>query len=74
MSLSPPPPTHTHRVFLCGHSAGAHLAMCVIGEGRRRRRGGQSPDCCEGVILLSGVYDLGPIQQSYVNGPLNLTE
>ena len=27
-----------------------------------------------GAVLLSGVYDLKPIQMSYINDPLQLTE
>lgn len=52
-------------VTLSGHSAGAHLAAHVA-----LRRPGRIGH----LILLSGVYDLVPLIQTYVNEPLALTE
>uniref|UniRef100_A0A8C4XIM1 Arylformamidase n=1 Tax=Falco tinnunculus TaxID=100819 RepID=A0A8C4XIM1_FALTI len=57
-------------IYLCGHSAGAHLAAMVL-----------STDWMEygvvldikGAALVSGVYDLEPILHTYVNDVLNMS-
>jgi arylformamidase len=51
-------------VFTAGHSAGAHLAACVLTETSRP---------CAGAILVSGLYDLSPLVRTTINGPLGLT-
>ena len=53
------------RIYLSGHSAGAHLAMMLLqtdwpGLGLPR-------DVIKGVCAVSGVYDLEPVRLSYVN-------
>lgn len=53
-------------ITLCGHSAGAHLAALVMLMSNMKERVSRA-------ILVSGVYDLLPIQQSCVNDPLQLT-
>jgi arylformamidase len=55
--------TEPRGVTLSGSSAGAHLAAHVA----LRRQG------VDRLFLLSGVYDLGPLVQTYVNEPLGLT-
>jgi arylformamidase len=53
----------TQRLSLFGHSAGGHLAaMCAV----------EQP--VEAVISLSGLHDLVPVQQSFVNEWLQLDE
>jgi arylformamidase len=51
------------RVFLMGHSAGAHLASLVALDGRYLRDAGAPAGAVAGVIAVSGIYDLaaGPI-------------
>lgn len=51
-------------VTLSGHSAGAHLAAHVAL---------QRPGRIDLLVLLSGVYDLVPLVDTYVNTPLALT-
>jgi acetyl esterase/lipase len=53
------------RVFLMGHSAGAHLASLVALDGRYLSDAGAPPHAVAGVIAVSGIYDLtgGPIAQ-----------
>ena len=53
------------KVFLCGHSAGAHLSAMVT-----LRR---SLDI-HGIILISGIYDLNPVVYTYANDALKLDE
>jgi acetyl esterase/lipase len=48
------------RVFLMGHSAGAHLASLVALDGRYLREAGAPPAAVAGVIAVSGIYDLKP--------------
>ena len=65
----------SHRVFVGGHSAGAHLSACLLAMGGGVRGGGGEASCTPfaGAVLVSGIYELGPIQQCYVNDPLQLT-
>ncbi|KAJ1128809.1 hypothetical protein NDU88_007183 [Pleurodeles waltl] len=58
-------------LYLCGHSAGAHLAAMVLSTAWSEY--GVKPDI-KGVFLVSGVYDLLPITRTYVNLPLQMTE
>lgn len=46
------------RVFLVGHSAGAHLAALVALDGRYLEKHGLAPEALRGVIAISGLYDL----------------
>lgn len=48
------------RVFLMGHSAGAHLASLVALDGRYLRESKAPARAVAGVIAVSGIYDLGP--------------
>lgn len=57
------------RIALAGHSAGAHLAACVL----TGLAGGDLPAALAGYVLISGVYDLGPVAASYVNDAMGLS-
>ncbi|MGA9520448.1 MAG: alpha/beta hydrolase [Myxococcaceae bacterium] len=47
------------RVFLLGHSAGAHLAALVVTDPRHLKAQGLAPDLVDGVVLLDGSgYDV----------------
>lgn len=48
----------TNRVFVAGHSAGAHLVSLLTLHDRYLARHGLTPKSIRGVIALSGVYDL----------------
>ncbi|WP_144734633.1 alpha/beta hydrolase [Acinetobacter oleivorans] len=52
----------TDEMVLVGHSAGAHLAALSLGH----------PFISE-MVLLSGIYDLRPIQSTHLNHALNLS-
>ncbi|XP_078427279.1 kynurenine formamidase [Cetorhinus maximus] len=58
-------------VYLCGHSAGAHLGAMVLCTDWAEY--GVSPDI-KGALLVSGIYDLCPIVHTSVNDPLQMTE
>ena len=60
------------KLFLCGHSAGAHLcAMMMVSDWSKDPSVQQA---IHGMFLLSGVFDLVPIVNTYVNDALKLTE
>lgn len=57
-------------VYLCGHSAGAHLvAMALCTDWAEY---GVTPDI-KGAVLVSGVYDLLPLLHTYVNDALKMS-
>ncbi|NXK48426.1 KFA formamidase, partial [Chauna torquata] len=58
-------------IYLCGHSAGAHLAAMVLSTDWTEF--GVAPDI-RGTVLVSGVYDLEPILHTYVNDALNMNQ
>ncbi|XP_059587909.1 kynurenine formamidase isoform X2 [Alligator mississippiensis] len=60
----------TSGVYLCGHSAGAHLAAMVLATDWQEY--GVAPDI-KGAFLVSGIYDLEPIVSTYVNDALRMT-
>ncbi len=56
------------RILLCGHSAGGHLALmtCLMDKALR-------PDILS-VCSLSGIFNLAPIRDSYLNEVLQLSK
>ena len=60
---------NTRSVWLCGHSAGAHLAaMAAMSPKLANRR------LLKGCFLFSGIYDLRPLTKTKENYNLKLTE
>jgi len=53
------------RIYLSGHSAGAHLAMMMLLTDWPQC--GLPTDVIKGVCAVSGVFDLEPVRLSYVN-------
>ncbi len=51
-----------NRVFIAGHSSGAHLAGCVLLTDWTKR--GLPADAIKGALLMSGLYDLYPVMLS----------
>ncbi|KAM9296768.1 kynurenine formamidase [Gastrophryne carolinensis] len=58
-------------VYLCGHSAGAHLAAMALTTDWSHF--GVTPRI-EGALLISGVYELLPITRTYVNDALRMSQ
>ncbi|XP_037546163.1 kynurenine formamidase [Nematolebias whitei] len=63
--------SHIRGLYLCGHSAGAHLAAMVLSTDWSQYS--VTPQV-KGAFLVSGIYDLLPILPTYVNEPLKMTE
>jgi acetyl esterase/lipase len=49
------------KIFLAGHSAGAHIAALVAADARYLRAVGLAPRELAGVIGIAGPYDFAPI-------------
>lgn len=60
-----------NRIYLSGSSAGAHLAVMMLLTDWTGY--GLPQDVIKGVCAVSGIYDLEPIQLSYVNEPLGMS-
>jgi arylformamidase len=58
------------RIIVAGHSAGGHLAACLLTDDTGRER--TAP--CAGIVAISGVFDLAPIRDSYVNDAVRMSE
>ncbi|XP_037328867.2 kynurenine formamidase isoform X2 [Pungitius pungitius] len=63
--------SHISGLYLCGHSAGAHLAAMVLSTDWSQYS--ITPQI-KGAFLVSGIYDLLPILSTYVNEPLKMTD
>lgn len=50
------------RIFVVGHSSGAHLAAMALSTHWTDH--GLRPDPIRGGVLVSGIYDLGPLRQT----------
>ena len=58
------------RLVLSGSSAGAHLAaMAALTDWPRR---GRPADLVAGLVLLSGIYDLDPLVDTYINDAVRM--
>lgn len=58
-------PPQAHKYWLCGHSAGAHLALSILDK----------PDVClpESILGVSGLYDLEPLIQTSMGRGIGLS-
>nr|XP_020451685.1 LOW QUALITY PROTEIN: kynurenine formamidase [Monopterus albus] len=63
--------SHISGLYLCGHSAGAHLAAMILSTDWSQYS--VTPQI-KGAFLVSGIYDILPIVSTYVNEPLKMTE
>ena len=48
----------TDQLFVCGHSAGGHLAALLATDDQWLKAEGLSPQAIKGVVCLSGVFDV----------------
>ena len=61
------------RLTVSGHSAGAHLASYLAAKGPKEDRQPVLPSI-QGLFLLSGIYDLSDIPQSFLREEAQMTE
>ncbi|HWA30483.1 MAG TPA: alpha/beta hydrolase, partial [Rhizomicrobium sp.] len=52
------------RIFIAGHSAGAHIAAMLAANGAYLRAVGSDPSAPRGIIGIAGPYDFLPIRDS----------
>lgn len=60
------------KVFIAGHSAGAHLAATALLVDWKRKYNIDA-NAFGGFFLVSGVFDLVPLVSTYVNEPIGMT-
>ena len=61
------------KIFISGSSAGAHLAAMAMIR-LRQINIDRASTIVKGSVLMSGIYDLRPLLNTYVNDPLELNE
>lgn len=61
------------RLYVCGHSSGAHVGGALVQDGWRTRAG-LPEDVIKGAVLVSGMYDLEPVRLSARNDYVRLDE
>jgi arylformamidase len=61
-----------NRLYVSAHSSGSHLSGVVLTRGWKEE--GLPPDFCKGAVLLSGMYDLAPVQLSKRSSYVNFTD
>ena len=59
-----------NNMYICGHSAGAHMAALCLAEGVP----GVPDSAISGACLISGIYDLEPVMAISVNDDLKIEE
>jgi len=62
-----------HRMYLSGHSAGAHLVAMMLATHWQSYGIQESDSVFRGAAAISGIYDLEAIRFSYLNQTLGLT-
>jgi arylformamidase len=61
------------RIYVCGHSAGGHLAAMLLATDWPAFGDGLPPDLVKGACAIGGIFDLEPIRLSFLNEKLHLT-
>ena len=59
-----------NRLYICGHSAGAHMAALCLAEGVP----GVPDSAIAGACLISGIYDLEPVMAISINDDVKIEE
>lgn len=63
----------SHRLYITGHSSGAHLSGCTLITDWQSEFG-VPPDIIKGALLISGMYDLKPVRLSKRSKYVNFTD
>ncbi len=59
-------------IIACGHSAGGHLAACLLATDWNEMGEGLPPDLVRAAYGISGLYNLKPLTETSINGALKL--
>ncbi|MBN9427678.1 MAG: alpha/beta hydrolase [Burkholderiales bacterium] len=62
------------RIYVIGHSAGAHLATMTVAGTRGTAAPRLGPDAVRGIVALSGVYELAPVALTALNDQIGLSD
>ena len=62
------------RLVVSGHSAGGHLAACLLATDWRSIDAALPQDLVKAAYAISGLFDLGPLVKTSVNNALGLDE
>ena len=62
------------RLVISGHSAGGHLAACMLATDWRAYDPSLPADLVVAAYAISGLFDLGPLVRTSINNPLRLDE
>jgi arylformamidase len=65
---------HRKRIFVFGHSAGGHLAACLVAQDWKAFASDAPADLVPAAYAISGVYDLSPLTQVSQNQDLRLDD
>ncbi|MGE0256296.1 MAG: alpha/beta hydrolase [Alphaproteobacteria bacterium] len=60
------------RIYICGHSAGGHLAMMLLATDWPALGTDLPGDIVKGVCPIGGIFDLEPIRLCYLNEKLHM--
>jgi len=63
---------HGGRLVVSGHSAGGHLAACMLATDWRARDANLPPDLVSAALAISGLFDLAPLIHTSMNADLKL--
>jgi arylformamidase len=63
---------HRRRFVVSGHSAGGHLAACLVATEWKKRAPGLPSDLVPAGLSISGLFDLGPLVHTSMNADLRL--
>ena len=66
--------THEAGLVAAGHSAGGHLAACLLATDWRSLDAGLPPRPVPAAYAISGLFDLRPLVPTSIDGPLGLDE
>ena len=61
-----------NRIYICGHSAGGHLAVLLATTDWTSFDQTLPPQLIQGICAVSGIFDLEPIRLSYLNDVLGM--
>jgi arylformamidase len=64
----------SRRLVISGHSAGGHLAACLMATDWRSIDAALPKDLVKAAYTISGLFDLGPLVETSINNALGLDE